>query len=405
MDECHSLSITHDLRLEGGDWRNESAGGSALTDERMDNPCTPRSTTTKSKHKLHWFQHILNTTVCLAHLLCTSLLLNASAWIHTSLRTPSQPSSYIVYTSLLISNLAQVQDHHSRDMLTITVQPHYPLLPKPLPGCNLPMPNSYYPPFCTLASLKLPSSPPLPFPLAALKNLRHNLLPPISSSPKSLQAWLWRPPWNRPTSEILAPLLPSSSNTSYTYPEHPPTNKPSSSLLNSPCRPHNPQTYTVKTHTHPSITHAHIVLAPHSTSHTHSPHQLTCTTLSPQLQPVPTNSPYVPTITNAPLQLPLTILTHTRPFNTPVSCKNHSTSNTDFAPTLPQCITQNTTSPITFSHSPYTQHHHKLDSCSSNPINHSSSLLLTLPPSPASICTFLPTSSTLMQIHRYHLIS
>jgi hypothetical protein len=224
------------------------------------------------------------------------------------------------------------------------------------------MPNSYYPPFCTLALLNLPSSPPLPFPLVALKNLRYNLLPPMSSYPTSLQAWLWRPPWNRPTPEILAPLLPSSSNASYTYLEHPPTNKPSSSLLNSPYTPYNPQTYTENTHTHPSITHAHIILKPHSTSYTHSPHQLTCTTFSPQLKPVPTNSSYVPTITNVPLQLPLTILTHTRPFNTPVSYKNHSTPNTDFAPTLPRCLTQNTTSPITFYHNPYTQHHHKLDS-------------------------------------------
>jgi hypothetical protein len=104
--------------------QNESTGGGALTDERMDNLCTPRLSTTKSKHKLHWSQHILNTTVCLAHLLCTSLLLNASAWIHTSLRTPSQPSSYTVYTTLLISNLAQVQGHHSRDMLVINLTTH-----------------------------------------------------------------------------------------------------------------------------------------------------------------------------------------------------------------------------------------------------------------------------------------
>jgi hypothetical protein len=357
------------------------------------------------KHKLHWPQQTLNTMVCLAHLLCTSLLLSASAWIHTSLRTPSQPRSYTVYTSLLISNLAQVQDHHSRDMLTTTVQPHYPLLSKPLPGCNILMTNFFYPPFCTLTSLNLPFSHPLSFPLAALKNLRYNPLLPISLSPTSLQAWLWRPPWSRPTQEILAPLLPSSMNTSYTYPGHLPTNKPSSSLLNSPRTPHNPQTCTENTHIHPSITHAHIILEHHSTSHTHRPHQLTCTTFSPQLKPVPTNSSYVPTITNAPLQLPLILLTHTRPFNTPISYKNHSTHNTDFAPTLPRCLTRNTTSPIKFYHNPYIQHHHKLDSCSSNPINHSSSPLLTLPPSPASICTFLPTSFILIQIHRYHLIS
>ena len=158
--------------------------------------------------------------------------------------------------------------------------------------------------------------------------------------------------------------------------------------------PHPPLNHTCTYHSRTSLNITHT-----QTSSTHMYH------ISPQLKPVPTNSPYVPTITNAPLQLLLILLIHTWPFNMPISYKNHSTSNTDFAPTLPRCLTQNTISPITFYHNPYTQRNHKLDSCSSNPINPSSSPLLILPPSPASICIFLPTSFTLIQIHCYHLIS
>ena len=56
------------------------------------------------KHKLHCFQQTLHATICLIHLLCTSLFFCATAWTQTNLRTSSSPRLYTIYSFLLFSN-------------------------------------------------------------------------------------------------------------------------------------------------------------------------------------------------------------------------------------------------------------------------------------------------------------
>jgi hypothetical protein len=131
--------------------------------------CDSRSSKPQSKHKLHWSPQTLTTTVCLAHLLCTSLFHSAlawihtsltsffhstSAWIHTSLSNIFHPRSYTAYTSSLSSN--------SRDMFTTVVPPPYTLLYKPLPSCVVLMKIFYCSLSSTSKSENLPSSYPPP---------------------------------------------------------------------------------------------------------------------------------------------------------------------------------------------------------------------------------------------------
>jgi hypothetical protein len=143
-------------------------------------------------------QQSLVITVCLVHLLYSSLFFNIPIWIQIRLSSISPSKTCIVYI-FFTSDLGRAQDQTSRDILTTTFQPDYTLFYQPYPLCAYLADNSYYPDPSTSKRIY----PPFHYPLS-LANLQHPFINtprrssslPLGSSLTSLQQHqyfvLWR---------------------------------------------------------------------------------------------------------------------------------------------------------------------------------------------------------------------